>query len=231
MTSVATAVSPRASVSGCGHADRRDVAVGRVAHPHRPHDPAVVAEGDDRVDGTDHGQHRAGGRARRQHGREHAELGDPAAERRDAGQRDQEDRHHRGQAGRVAEQPVVAGDLARAGLAGHRHHDGEGAEVRGGVDDQVGDDGLQRLRPGARVAGHRQGHEDEAALGDGRVGQHPHDVGLAQREEVADGHRQRRTAPRTAAPTTSLAEREADEQQRQRARRTRPPSRPPTGTR
>ena len=111
-------------------------------------------------------------------------------------------RHAHGQAGGVVEQPAVAVDVARARLAGHGDHHREGAEVHGGVDDEVGDDRGEGVPLGlGALAHHRQRHEDEAALGDRRVGEHPHDVRLAQRDEVADRHRRAPTAPRTAAAT------------------------------
>ena len=64
-----------------------------------------------------------------------------------------------------------------------------------GVDEQVDDDGLQRRVAGVPGVDVRQRHQDEPALADARVGEHAHDVRLAQGEHVADGHRQRREHP------------------------------------
>ena len=70
---------------------------------------------------------------------------------------------------------------------------------------------MQRLVVGAR---HRERHEDVAGLGNRRVGQQAHDVGLAQGDEVADGHRERRQHPEHRTPHVGTAE-EADVDQEQ----------------
>src|SRR5690606_33068302 len=119
-------------------------------------------------------------------GTEHDELGEPASERRDAGEAEQEDRHDDGETGGVLEQAAPRGDLGAAGLAGHRHDDGEGAQVHGAVDQEVGDDG-----PAGAVgvaAHHGEGGQHGPGVGDAGVGEHADDVRLAQSDEVADGH-------------------------------------------
>ena len=131
------------------HLDRGAVLVGHRLHPHRLRDAGVVEERDHRVDADDDGEHVARRRPRVGERLEDHELGEPAAERRDAGQGEEEHRHQHGEAGGVGEQPAVARDLAGAGLAGDGQDDGEGAEVHGAVDQQVDHAARRSTRCGA----------------------------------------------------------------------------------
>ena len=200
-TSVPTPVMARAAITGGGVTIGVRSPSGASLHPHLAHDPQVVAGGDGRVHGGDDRQRVGGPVAGVEHGSEHVELGDPATERRDAGQRGEEDRHQHGEARGVADQPAERGDLAAAGLAGDGDHDGERTEVREPVDQQVDDDGLQRRLTrlgGVAGEGERQRHEDEAALADARVGEHPHDVRLAQGDARCRPSSSTPRAPRSA---------------------------------
>ena len=80
----------------------------------------VVRRRDDGVDGADDGDAVAPAAAGVDDRPERTELGVPAAERRDAGERGEEDRHHHGEARGVGEQAAEAADLAAAGLARRR---------------------------------------------------------------------------------------------------------------
>ena len=143
-TSVPAAVIASAAVIGGGVTIGVRSPSGDLVHPHLAHHPEVVGGGDRRVDGADHGQHVRRRGAGVEHGLEGVELGDPAAERRDAGERGEEHRHQHGQPRGVRDQPAERRDLAAVRLAGDGDDDGEGAEVREAVDEQVHDDGLQR---------------------------------------------------------------------------------------
>ena len=165
-----------------------------LAEPHRADHARVVEERDHRADRGDHTEHDGRGGARVEDGAEHHELGEPARERRDAGEREHEDRHHDGEHRARLARARRSSRSPPTGAARHRDHHRERAEVHRAVDQQVDDDGLPG-RVAADVARHRERHEDEAALRDRRVGEHADDVGLAQRDEVAEDHRRRREDP------------------------------------
>ena len=87
----------------------------------------------------------------------------------------------------VARLEVTPGPLLERG------DDRERAEVHERVGDAVEEQRLEALDPAVRVAGPgRQPDQHVAGVGDRAVGQHPLDVVLGQRDEVAEGHRQRR---------------------------------------
>ncbi len=188
-------------------ADRRAVLAVAGSRNHIARiDARVVEERDHRVHGRDHRERGRPRVADLQRRPEHHELGEPARERRDAGERRQEDRHHDRQPRRRLEQAVVRADLGAARAAGDRDDDRERAEVHRAVHEQIDDDRAERdvghfeVAVGAGDARRRERHEHESALRDRRVGQHANDVRLAQRAEVAERHRRRREHPHDRPP-------------------------------
>ena len=106
-------------------------------------------------------------------------------------------------------------DVGRTGPSGQRDDHGEGTQVHGRVDDQIGDGGRQGLvAVGQPVAGHGQRGDHEARLGDARVGHEAHHVGLAQGDQVADRHGQGGQDPDQRLPHFAAGV-EADEDQGQ----------------
>ena len=169
------------------------VAVGGILCPHAKADAGVVVERNHRVDGDEDTEHHTGCTLGIDHGLHDPELRPPATQRRDTREREQEDGHRNGQARGVTEQALERVDLGRAGLAGNRQHDGEGTEVHRGVDQQIRDGGGEGGV--ADIAGDRQRRQHVARLGDTGVGEHADQVGLAQGDQVADGHRGRSENP------------------------------------
>ena len=83
-------------------------------------------------------------------------------------------------------------DLARHARSPLERGDaGEGAQVHERVGREVEQDRLEALRSRPRAV-HRQADHDVAGVSDRAVRQHPLDVVLAQRHEVAQGHREHR---------------------------------------
>ena len=97
--------------------------------------------------------------------------------------------------GDVLAEAGVRVDLGTAGAPGHRDDHRERAEVHRRVDEEVDEHRLERRDARTAVARDRERHEDETTLRDRRVGEHAHDVGLAQRNQVAVDDRRRGQDP------------------------------------
>ena len=114
------------------------------------------------------------------------ELADEAQRHGDTGQREHHHRHHRRQIGALPEQTAITVQgvriLAAIG-AGHHADDAEGPQAGEQVHQQVDTRRFHRHLAEAACHHHRQ---QIAEVGDGGVTHHPLDVGLDQRQEVAD---------------------------------------------
>ena len=118
-------------------------------------------------------------------GEEHVPLGPEAGERRDAGQREHQDRQDRRHDRVGARQAGEIADLFDAAfLAPHRQNAGEGAERHHQVDQHVDDDAAHAV---LAVGGKTD--KGEAHMADRRIGHQPLDVLLPDRREGAEHHR------------------------------------------
>src|SRR5690606_15123855 len=98
------------------------------------HDPGVVVEGYDGVHGGDDRQDDGASASGEDDRPEHHELGEPAGERRDAGERQEEHGSEDTEAGVVAAQSGPVVDLSTPGGTGAGDDDGERPQVHQGVD-------------------------------------------------------------------------------------------------
>ncbi len=117
---------------------------------------------------------------------EDGDLGEQAHQARgEARQAEEEEREGRRGEGAGLRQAAIAVEVRPA----DRVDDGEGTEVHSRVHDDVGDGRADVLRVVGRVV-HCQGDEDVAGLADGGPGEEADRVGLAEGDQVAEGHRQ-----------------------------------------
>ena len=89
-------------------------------------------------------------------------------------------------------EPAVVGDIVMGRAAAlERDHHGESAQVGESVAEQV----VENRGAGARRGDRGHPDQDVAGVRDRRVGEHPLDIGLHQRGQVARRHRQHRHHP------------------------------------
>ena len=117
------------------------------------------------------------------------EFGQEPGQRRHPGQREHKESHrHRqawlvgSQAGQVIERLTAS---RRTSKPAHGNDDGKGAHVHKGISKEV-----EQHRAGAQFVAGRHPRQNIPGVGDAGIGQHPLQVGLAQRCQVAHGHRQ-----------------------------------------
>ena len=189
------AAAAAGSPAGEGTARRHRLLTGNRAEQH-PQPAQVDRDAEHRVGRGHHGEHP---HPARDHRSQRHHLGDEAEQPgRQAGQGQQGQAQPAGQHRVLAQQPPAravrreGAGRRRAAQPGERGHHGEGQ--------QGGDDVGQQVAAAAgadRGGGHGRERQDHpAGLGDGRPGEQAHDVVLAQRHDVAEGHAQRRRGRR-----------------------------------
>ena len=157
-----------------------------LAHEHGVGHLQVVVQAEDGIEHAQRGQRVVSGFDQAQ---EDEVLALEAGQRRNSGQREQEDQHQHGFDGsaRVEAVEVVEFVADHVAVAQRRDH-AERAEVHEGVDQQINQDAFDAVRAEFVGSSGDQAEQHVADVRDGRIGQQALGVGLRERGEVRAGH-------------------------------------------
>ena len=190
--------------------------VDRLLEVHHLDDAQVVEGAEQRQHDGDHRQPDQARHVGRDQRLQHRQLGVEADRGRNAGEREHEHGHDAGEPGAAFRQAAeIVDQLGFVAGARKQHDHAEGAERR----EHVGDDvehrravGVARRNGVAADDARAQPEQHEADLRDRRVRQHPLEVRLGDRREVAEQHRADRKQHQHLLPVGGQADHAFDEQ-------------------